>query len=87
MRQERAFFCRGCEARVERPHYNRRLTEAVDRHGKLVSVITMDPHPVCPVCGEIVSAIPRNTLNRILWDENLKRIGEYIRAGKLVPEV
>lgn len=43
--------------------------------------------PACPACGNPGVRFKRNTANNVLWGENVARMQEWCRKGRMLPEV
>lgn len=43
--------------------------------------------PECPFCSCETAPIARNTANDVLWGENLKRMKEWTKRWRIIPEV
>lgn len=50
-------------------------------------ITAVDESGNCEQCGTPALVIPRNTANRIVWQENVDRMQRWCKAGRIMPEV
>lgn len=43
--------------------------------------------PECPICCQEGKPMRQNTADEMLWSENIKRFGDWMRNRRFIPEV
>lgn len=86
--EERRYMCAHCERIVEESEIVSRLGD-----GLLIERIAGQDHVrmsisnYCRTCGELVIRMPADMAHRIVRETNISRLEDYLKAGRIIPEL